>query len=104
MKKHIYTKEVLQKTAEKLFFARNADLSVMLATEDGNFFYPDHLNHAKAHAKGAEVYVLPRSVAPSPSIPKGQGVAKSTKAYQKVKAKLEASAPEKGQKTTGFND
>lgn len=54
----IYTLEELQKTAEALYFAKNPDLQAMLATEDGNFFYPNAVGHAKHHAKNGKVHVI----------------------------------------------
>jgi hypothetical protein len=53
-----YTISELQDIANKLYFTSNSDVDTMLATEDGNFFYPEASNHAIAHAKNSKVHIV----------------------------------------------
>lgn len=55
-----FTKQELQERADKIYFAKDAKLKQMLATEDGNFFYPHCANYAVAHARGSIVHILDR--------------------------------------------
>lgn len=55
------SKKELQETADKIYFAKST-VNAMLATEDGNFFYPQDTGAAAAHAAsiGGEVHILER--------------------------------------------
>lgn len=55
------SKADLQKTAKKVFFDKIPGLSIMYATEDGNFFYPHAFNAAASHANGGKIHTLNRN-------------------------------------------
>lgn len=92
-----FTKDELQEKANKTYFAKAGDFPAMIATSDGNFFYPDAANHAKAHAgRQHEIFILPR---PSSS---GSSTSGSTapKQYAKNAATVIKEIKEAGDKVT----
>lgn len=57
-----YTKKELQEQAEKIYFPKHTSVGSMIATSDGNFFYPHRAGEAKYHAQSnkLEIHVLER--------------------------------------------
>jgi len=56
------SKKELQALADKTFFLKDSGQSAMIATEDGQFFYPESIAAARAHADSNNIktFVLER--------------------------------------------
>ena len=59
-----FNEKELKEVADKCFFDKVKGLNFMLATEDGNFFYPQSVSACLAHSKGGKIFVLQRGKKP----------------------------------------
>lgn len=59
-----FDEKKLKEVADKCFFDKVEGLNFMLATEDGNFFYPQSVSACLSHSKGGKIFVLQRGKKP----------------------------------------